>query len=50
VLVADSSKFEISAMVKICGWDAIDSAIIDSAVPDAAAAVLFQNGVKVELV
>jgi DeoR family transcriptional regulator, aga operon transcriptional repressor len=29
VLLADSSKFSIPAMVKICGWDSINTLIID---------------------
>lgn len=32
VLLADSSKFSTSAMVRTCGWDAIDELIIDDGI------------------
>jgi DeoR family transcriptional regulator of aga operon len=50
VLVADSSKFAVSAMVKICGWDVIDTLIIDSGVTEEQRAVLAQTGITIEIV
>lgn len=32
VLIADSSKFDAQAMVKTCGWDAIDTLIVDDGI------------------
>ena len=34
VLLADSSKFLSAAMVKICGWDAINRIIVDDGITD----------------
>jgi DeoR/GlpR family transcriptional regulator of sugar metabolism len=34
VLLADSSKFQSSAMVKICNWDVIDRIIIDDGITE----------------
>jgi DeoR/GlpR family transcriptional regulator of sugar metabolism len=47
VLLADSSKFETPAMVKICEWDAIDSIIIDDAIQPEQERMLESNGVEV---
>jgi DeoR/GlpR family transcriptional regulator of sugar metabolism len=47
VLVADSSKFSRSAMVKACGWDAIDTIVIDSGITEAQRSILVQNDVNV---
>lgn len=47
VLLADSSKFSSSAMVKICGWDAIDTIVIDSGLSAENKDMLLQNSVKV---
>ncbi|MBX6355109.1 MAG: DeoR/GlpR transcriptional regulator [Micromonosporaceae bacterium] len=45
VLLADSSKFGSSAMVRVCGLDAVDHAVIDDAITAADAALLADNGV-----
>lgn len=50
VLIADSSKFTTSAMVKVCGWDAIDTIVVDSGITEAQRSLLQQNGVHVEIV
>jgi DeoR family transcriptional regulator of aga operon len=50
VLITDSSKFQSSAMVKICGWDAIDTIIVDSDVTDAQRQLLEQNNVEALIV
>ncbi|NAZ81946.1 DeoR family transcriptional regulator [Kineococcus sp. R8] len=50
VLIADSSKFTTSAMVRICGWDGIDCLVIDDGLSAADEAVLRQFGVAVERV
>jgi DeoR family transcriptional regulator of aga operon len=50
VLLADSSKFVTSAMVKICGWDAIDTLVIDAGITAEQREMLAQNGVAVEIV
>jgi DeoR/GlpR family transcriptional regulator of sugar metabolism len=47
VLIADSSKFQIQAMVRVCGWDVIDTIIVDSGIGDEARRLLAQNGVDV---
>jgi DeoR/GlpR family transcriptional regulator of sugar metabolism len=47
VLVADSSKFYASAMVKICDWQAIDLIIIDDAVSEDQRRMLEQQDVDV---
>jgi DeoR/GlpR family transcriptional regulator of sugar metabolism len=47
VLLADSSKFLSSAMVKICGWDAIDRVIIDDALSREHRRLLEQQDVDV---
>jgi DeoR/GlpR family transcriptional regulator of sugar metabolism len=47
VLMADSSKFETQAMVRVCGWDAIDTILVDSGVPEAQRRQLTQHGVEV---
>jgi DeoR/GlpR family transcriptional regulator of sugar metabolism len=47
VLLADSSKFGNSAMVKICDWDAIDRVIIDSGIPKEQQAMLTGHDVEV---
>ncbi|WP_239133864.1 DeoR/GlpR family DNA-binding transcription regulator [Rugosimonospora africana] len=50
VLLADSSKFLTSAMVKICGWDAIDRIIIDDGITADQRRVLEQQDVDVVVV
>jgi DeoR family transcriptional regulator of aga operon len=50
VLIADSSKFVTSAMVKVCGWDDIETMVVDSGIGHSQKALLGQNGVKVEIV
>lgn len=47
VLLADSSKFSIPAMVKICGWEAIGTLIIDDDLGAEAEALLRDNNVNV---
>jgi DeoR/GlpR family transcriptional regulator of sugar metabolism len=47
VLVADSSKFSTSAMVKACGWDAIDAMVTDSGITEEQRSMLAQNDVQV---
>jgi DeoR/GlpR family transcriptional regulator of sugar metabolism len=47
VLVADSSKFTTTAMVKACGWDAIDTIVIDSGITEEQRSILVQNDVNV---
>lgn len=50
VLISDSSKYEASAMVKVCGWDAIDVLITDAGLSDARRDSLVQAGVEVVIV
>jgi DeoR/GlpR family transcriptional regulator of sugar metabolism len=50
VLIADSSKFQNQAMVRVCGWDAIDTIIVDSRIGDAQRRLLAQHGVKITIV
>jgi DeoR family transcriptional regulator of aga operon len=50
VLLADSSKFTTSAMVKICGWDAIDTVVIDSGITQEQSEMLLQSGIALEVV
>lgn len=50
VLLADSSKFDITAMVRICGWDVIDSVVIDDGVTADQMRMFEQHGVRVEAV
>ncbi|MET8352522.1 DeoR/GlpR family DNA-binding transcription regulator [Micromonospora sp. NPDC005206] len=45
VLLADSGKFGSSAMVRVCGLDAVDHAVIDDAISAADAALLVDNGI-----
>jgi DeoR family transcriptional regulator, aga operon transcriptional repressor len=47
VLMADSSKFETQAMVRVCGWDAIDTIVVDSGIVDERRQFLMQHGVTV---
>jgi len=47
VLLADSSKFYTSAMVKICGWDAVDRVIIDEGLDEEHERMLEQHEVDV---
>ena len=47
VLMADSSKFETQAMVRVCGWDAIDTIIVDSGIGEGQRRLLMQHGVNV---
>ena len=49
VLLADSSKFTTSAMVKICDWDSIDTIIVDSGISAANVSMLEQAGVHVTI-
>jgi DeoR family transcriptional regulator, aga operon transcriptional repressor len=46
VLLADSSKFFTPAMVKICGWDAIDLVIVDDGITDEHRRMLDQQDVE----
>ncbi|GAA0398200.1 DeoR family transcriptional regulator [Acrocarpospora corrugata] len=50
VLLADSSKFYASAMVKICDWEAIDRIIIDDGISEEQQRMLEQQDVDVEVV
>jgi DeoR family transcriptional regulator, aga operon transcriptional repressor len=50
VLIADSSKFQNQAMVRVCGWDAIDTIIVDSGIGDAQRRLLVQHGVTMTIV
>ena len=50
VLLADSSKFSSSAMVRVCGWDAIDAIITDEGLSDHDREILDQSEVAVEIV
>src|ERR1035437_4285439 len=50
VLIADSSKFGIPAMVKVCGWDVIDTVIIDAGITSEQQDMLVQAGVAVQIV
>lgn len=47
VLLADSSKFEISAMVKICDWGEIDRIIIDDGLSEDYARMLESHEIDV---
>lgn len=47
VLIADSSKFEAQAMVRVCGWEAIDTIVVDSGIGDGLRRLLAQHGVDV---
>ncbi len=47
ILLADSSKFDNSAMVKICPWDVIDRIIVDDAITADQRRMLEQQGVDV---
>lgn len=47
VLIADSSKFQTQAMVRVCGWDAIDTIIVDSGIGEGQCRLLAQQGVNV---
>ncbi|SDK86067.1 DeoR family transcriptional regulator, aga operon transcriptional repressor/DeoR family transcriptional regulator, fructose operon transcriptional repressor [Nonomuraea jiangxiensis] len=47
VLLTDSSKFYASAMVKICGWDAIDRVVIDDGITDEHRLMLQQQDIDV---
>lgn len=50
VLVADSSKFSASGMVRVCGWDAIDLLISDDGMSPDARALVQAAGVALETV
>jgi DeoR family transcriptional regulator of aga operon len=50
VLLADSSKFTTSAMVRICGWDAIDQVIVDDMARPADIDLLERRDVAVDVV
>ena len=47
VMLADSSKFASSAMVKICGWDVIDQIVIDEGISEEDERMLEQHEVLV---
>lgn len=47
VLVADSSKFTSSAMVRVCGLDSIDQMIVDDGILDSQAEMLTDHQVQV---
>ncbi|MFJ4172068.1 DeoR/GlpR family DNA-binding transcription regulator [Paenarthrobacter sp. NPDC089714] len=47
VLLADSSKFAARAMVKVCGWDAIDTLITDDGLDRETESYLVDSGVKI---
>lgn len=47
VLIADSSKFSNSAMVKVCDWQAISSVIIDDDLHEENATALRRAGVEI---
>jgi DeoR/GlpR family transcriptional regulator of sugar metabolism len=47
VLVADSSKFISSAMVRVCGLDSIDQIIVDDGILDSQAQMLEDHHVRV---
>lgn len=49
VLLADSSKFSITAMVRTCEWDSIDRIIIDRGLSAENAELLARHGVEVEI-
>jgi DeoR family transcriptional regulator, aga operon transcriptional repressor len=49
VLLVDSSKFVTSAMVRVCGWDAIDTLVIDSGITDEQSEMVRQFGVAIEI-
>lgn len=50
VLIADSSKFLTSAMVRICAWDSVDILIVDDAITADEEAMLTGAGVTVDRV
>ena len=50
VLIADSSKFTTSAMVRTCGWDAIDRLIVDSDLRDVDEQMLAQHDLVIDKV
>jgi DeoR family transcriptional regulator, aga operon transcriptional repressor len=50
ILLADSSKFSSSSMARICGWDAIDSMIVDTGLTPEDQAMVEGFGVSVDLV
>ncbi|MCS5732517.1 DeoR/GlpR family DNA-binding transcription regulator [Herbiconiux daphne] len=50
VLLADSSKFETSAMVRTCEWDAIDRLIVDSGLRPEDERMLAQFDIAIEKV
>jgi len=47
VLLADSSKFDIAAMLRICDWDTIDTIVIDDGVTADQVRMFEQHGVQV---
>ena len=47
VLLADSSKFELSAMVRVCPLETIDRIVVDDRLTDAQHAMLQEHGVEV---
>lgn len=50
VLLSDSTKFEGSAMVRVCGFDAIDAAVMDDGISTEHAQMLRDHGIDLRLV
>jgi len=50
VLVSDSSKFDQSAIAKVCGWESIDTFIVDDAIPAEMEELITSSGVVVRKV
>jgi len=50
VLLADSTKFLTTAMVKICSWEAIDLVVIDDGITEEQRMMLEKHGVDVDVV
>jgi DeoR/GlpR family transcriptional regulator of sugar metabolism len=47
VLLTDASKFQIPAMVRTCGLDLIDEAVVDDSITDAQLQTLADSGIQV---
>jgi DeoR family transcriptional regulator of aga operon len=47
ILLADSSKFMTSAMVKVCEWDSIDTLVIDNDIDPDQVSMLDRAGVEI---
>lgn len=50
VLITDSSKFEGSAMVRVCGLDTVDSVVVDSGIDTTTERMLRDRGLALHLV